>query len=125
MRIARTEGHRVFSQGTNKTLEVAKKAANDLGFKIKKVWVATLDERTRTNHQKMDGQIADEDGNFTLPSGVKTAGPGQCGIPEEDINCRCKAVIQIEGFESKTRKDNVSKKLIPNITYQEWLNTKS
>ncbi len=125
MRIARTEGHRAFSEGTNKTFETAKKAADNMGYKIKKVWVATLDEKTRTNHQKMDGQIADEEGNFTLPSGVKTKGPGQCGIPEEDINCRCKAITQIEGFESKTRKDNVSKKLITNITYQEWLKTKS
>lgn len=83
-RIARTEGHRV-SQAS--ALE-AMQAAKDSGADVVKQWDATLDGRTRKEHRKLDGQIAELDQPFRV-SGRKAMHPSGFGIPELDINCRC------------------------------------
>lgn len=89
IRIVRTEGHRVQSTARLIQTEKAKGAAERLGMKLKKIWVATNDDRTRDRHAEMDGVEADDDGVFTLPDGVTTDGPGLSGVAEHDINCRC------------------------------------
>lgn len=83
-RIARTEGHRV-SQAS--ALE-AMQAAKDSGADVVKQWDSTLDGRTRKEHRKLDGQIAELDQPFRV-SGRKAMHPGGFGRPEQDINCRC------------------------------------
>jgi len=57
-----------------------------------KVWIAALDERTRPSHADAHGQRVAPDDNFVLGSGVETQGPGQSGVAEEDIMCRCDIV---------------------------------
>jgi hypothetical protein len=51
-------------------------AADNLGMTIKKVWISTLDDKTRDDHTEMDGQEADADGMFTFPDGTKTEALG-------------------------------------------------
>lgn len=87
IRIVRTEGHRVQSAGSLLAYDKTQTAADRLGLKTVKVWVATLDNRTRDSHQRMDGKEADDEGIFTLPSGATTEAPGLSGVAEEDINC--------------------------------------
>jgi uncharacterized protein with gpF-like domain len=118
--IAQTEGHRVMQMGRLDAMDTAETAADNMGMTIKKVWIATLDDKTRDDHAEMDGQIADADGMFYFPDGTPTEAPGMSGIPEQDINCRCVVQQEIEGFEPQERKDNISKELIPNMTYNEW-----
>lgn len=55
---------------------------------VGKEWVATLDDRVRDTHADAHGQRTDVLGNFTVGAGSGPA-PGQIGLPEEDINCRC------------------------------------
>lgn len=95
IRIVRTEGHRAQSVGRKLAVDKVEGAADRLGIKVKRVWVATSDDRTRDSHKAMDGKEADDDGLFTLPSGVKTEGPGMSGVAEEDINCRCSVRIEV------------------------------
>lgn len=83
--IVRTESRRVYSTTTLETGESLEKA----GIKMDKVWHTLADERVRSSHQAMDGQRVPVDEMFTLPSGVKTMGPGLSGVPDEDIWCRC------------------------------------
>ena len=124
MRIVRTEGHRVQNAAQLVAYEKSDAAFERLGINAVKMWVATLDSKTRDTHQQMDGQQADSEGDFTLPSGVKTKGPGLSGIAEEDINCRCTTVMQFKDFPPKFRRDNETKQVIPYTTYEEWKKTK-
>src|SRR5690625_3745514 len=100
IRIARTEAHRVQVAGRRESLE----HAEEMGIEGVYVWDATLDDRTRESHQDMDGQEADENGIFTLPSGVQTEGPGLSGEPSEDINCRCSLRYEIKGYSPEVRR---------------------
>ncbi len=82
-RIARTELTRV----ANVAQEIAyNDAAEILDVPIQKMWVATLDLRTRSAHQRLDGQIADEDGYFHS-GGSKAKRPGAWGSAAMNINC--------------------------------------
>ena len=68
---------------------------NKMGIVLKKVWIATPDERTRESHLKMDGEEVDPDKEFS--NGLRFPGdPG--GRPEEVYNCRCTMVTDIIGF---------------------------
>lgn len=84
LRIARTEGHRVQNESQMKTLNRAKKA----GANVVKQWDATLDGRTRSDHQVLDGKIKELEEYFEV-NGHKAMHPGAFGVAKEDINCRC------------------------------------
>lgn len=83
-RIARTEGHRVSQASALEAMQAAKNSGAD----VVKQWDATLDGRTRKEHRKLDGQIAELDQPFKV-SGRKAMHPSGFGRPELDINCRC------------------------------------
>lgn len=120
IRIVRTEGHRVRSAADLVAYDKTQAAADRLGIKTVKVWVATLDNRTRDSHGAMDGQEADKDGMFTFPGGAKTPAPGIQGPPEEVINCRCTTMMQFKDFPPAFRKDNETKGIIKYQNYEEW-----
>lgn len=92
MRIVRTESHRAYSKAHIDTLALAERK----GLKVDKVWVATQDKRTRDTHFLMHGQVADKNGLFYSSSGASTEAPGMFGIPEEDINCRCRIKLLLK-----------------------------
>lgn len=58
--------------------------ADQMGIKVRKVWVATKDGRTRRDHQRMDGKTVDWDEGF--PNGLQYPGDPS-GKPEEVYNC--------------------------------------
>ena len=91
-RIVRTESHRNMSMGNY----AAMKAAQSQGVDARRMWDATLDNRTRGSHGSADGQLEDENGYFTV-AGVKTLGPGMSGVASIDINCRCATVMTVGG----------------------------
>ena len=107
MRILRTEGHRAQVDGRLAALDKADAAAEELGLTMQRAWVANLDGRLRPSHGAVDGQIATARKGESTPmftvSGVRTRGPGQVGIPAEDINCRCSVRSQIKGHPPQQR----------------------
>lgn len=119
-RIVRTEGHRVQNAASLLAYDKTQVAADRLGLKTVKKWVATLDNRTRDTHQQMDGQEADAEGMFTFPGGAKTPAPGIQGPPEEIINCRCTTIMQFKDFPQKFRRDNETKQIIEYTNYADW-----
>jgi hypothetical protein len=115
LRVARTETHRCQEIARRESIEHAERQ----GVKGRYMWNASLDGRTRDSHASMDGKYADKDGYFTLPSGIKTKGPGLTGIASEDINCRCDIIYVIDGFEPKERRVR-GEGVVPYKTYAEW-----
>lgn len=95
--------------------------AQGMGINVKKVWMATLDGRTRDSHAAMDGKRVDVDDKF--PNGLEYPGDPN-GPPSEVYNCRCTLVYDYEGFPNDPtedmRYDNESGQLIANMDYTEW-----
>jgi len=81
-RIIWTESHRCKEEAQ---LEAMQKM-QEKGVEAKRMWVATLDSKTRDTHRALDGQIEDKDGYFHI-RGLKTKAPGMFGVASEDINC--------------------------------------
>ncbi len=113
--MARTESHRIQMAARLDSMI----HAEEMGVRMKKVWVATLDDRTRDAHQELDGVAVGVDEDFTSPTGATGPAPGQMGSPEDDINCRCTFRIEVEGFEPKVRRVR-GEGVIPHTNYEEW-----
>nr|DAJ42335.1 MAG TPA: minor capsid protein [Caudoviricetes sp.] len=98
-------------------------AAEKMGIKCRKQWMATLDGRTRHSHAMLDGEIVDNDKKFS--NGCRYPGDPN-GPPSEIYNCRCTLVSEIEGIDTsggKRRARNQETRrneLIENMTYAEW-----
>lgn len=116
VRIARTEGGRVSSLTTQKGYE---EAVNS-GVHMQKMWMATLDSKTRMDHSHVDSQIIDVDGYFNV-GGYKALGPHQTGVAREDVNCRCTSRPIVSGISPTVRRDNVTGKVGEWKSYDDWL----
>ena len=114
VRIAQTEMHRAQSAGRLGGLH----QAASKGVVMKKVWVATLDSRTRDEHRDLDGSTIELDDNFVSEEG-KGQAPGQLGSASSDINCRCSIVSVINGYEPKLRRAR-GEGVIPYTKYNDW-----
>ena len=108
--------------------------AEDMGNSITKIWIATLDNRTRDSHAALDGaEIAlDEifDNGCSRPRDPN-------GTPAEICNCRCSLKYGVGQPKGKTRSSrlgtvtgsykkqssfkNTTSEEIANMTYEEWM----
>ncbi len=117
LRIVRTEAHKVQSIAQLDSTEYAESK----GVKGKKVWVSTLDSRTRPDHQMMDGVEADDEGIFTLPDGSRGEAPGLLDNYAQNINCRCTYIYVIDEMPELRREKGGIREY---RTYQEWAKEK-
>lgn len=83
-RIIATEGHRVQNEAKMDCM----RDARAVGADIVKEWCAVMDNKTRTRHSILDGQVRELDEPFTA-LGADVMYPGGFGIASEDIHCRC------------------------------------
>lgn len=120
LRIARTEGKRVYGQAKVDSFEEAER----LGVEGQKMWLATLDARTRSSHQALDGQVKDYNEPFEN-NGYTAQAPGLFGVASEDINCRCQVIDVIDGIKPEYRRDGETGEVIEFQTYQEWKSSKT
>lgn len=103
------------------------KAAEDMGIKVRKRWVATKDGRTRHSHRRLDGQTVDWDESFSSELG-KIRYPGDPRAkPAHLYNCRCTLrTVEKPGIEAEPRKMRVRDPktgrnvLVNEMTYDEW-----
>lgn len=95
------------------------KRAKDMGIKLQKEWLATLDGRTRHSHRQLDGQKVDNDENAKFSNGCRYPGDPTARYAEI-CNCRCTVIAAVEGFET----DDAERwsKLPEGMTYEEWKN---
>lgn len=85
--VARTETHNAATFGS---IESTRQAAQETGARVLKVWLPTLDDRTRPEHLAMkDSDPIPLDQKFVV-GGEALDRPGDpIGKPENIINCRC------------------------------------
>lgn len=91
--------------------------ANKQGIEVNKMWMATLDDRTRYEHRHLDGVSIPNDEAFEI-DGYKIDYPGDPDAePEMIYNCRCTLVADIKGIDYNDER-NDSK--LGEMTYDEW-----
>lgn len=99
-------------------------AAVKMGIEMEKVWIATLDSRTRHDHAVADGQTVAEDEPFRV-GGYKLMYPGDpSGPPHEIYQCRCTMIAKVKGVDMSDalRRDRWG--VLPNMTFAQWENHK-
>lgn len=101
-------------------------AAEKMGIKLKREWVATLDNRTRHAHAMLDGQQADIDKPFKV-DGYDIMFPGDTSAPGYLVyNCRCTTIAVVDGVDTTTAQrrvrnhDTGQTEVISNMSYAEW-----
>lgn len=120
LRIARTETLRAMNAGAYAAMQQVRdpEAAGQ-----KKIWIASLDLRTRESHQKLDGQMIGMDENFSGTSGSGLR-PGAMGAASENINCRCRSAAIFDGVPPETRRGRNpltgESELFKWTSYDEW-----
>lgn len=123
-RVARFEAGKAMETAAFESAKVAKSN----GARMKKVWDATLDLRTRPTHQVLDRQERELDlpfetsGCFGMhPRGFK--GPNELS---ENINCRCVLIYKINGKLPGTRfarNADGERIKVREMSYDEWRET--
>lgn len=107
-------------------------AAEKMGIKLKKQWLATLDGRTRHAHAMLDGQTAETDKTFHV-DGYEIMYPGDTSAPGYLVyNCRC---TMIAAFDDVPKTPNPLRRardqetgrsiLVSDMTYAQWVSWKA
>lgn len=106
------------------------RAAEGMGIKLKKEWLATLDGRTRHAHAMLDGQTAETDKPFHV-DGYEIMYPGDTSAPGYLVyNCRCTLIAALDGVDTSSggrrARDPETGELgtVSNTTYAEWAGLK-
>lgn len=95
-------------------------AAEKMGIRMKKEWLATLDNRTRHAHAILDGQQAEVDKPFKV-DGEEIRFPGDPTAAGYLVyNCRCTLVAAVDGVDTSDalRRDEYGP--LPNMTFAQW-----
>ena len=72
--------------------------AEEMGIELEKVWMATLDDRTRDAHIELDGVAVPIDEPFENSIGkIMFPADPDCDDPENVYNCRCTMITQVKG----------------------------
>lgn len=102
-------------------------AAEGMGIKLKKEWLATLDGRTRHAHAMLDGQTAETDKPFHV-DGYEIMYPGDASAPGYLVyNCRCTLIAALADAPKapnplrRARDPETGKSiLVSDMTYAQW-----
>lgn len=96
-------------------------AAQKMGIKLKKEWLATLDGRTRHSHAILDGEQVDNDKKFS--NGCMFPGDPN-GPPWEVYNCRCTLIAKVDDVDTSSAKRRDGYGVTPDMTFAQWRNQK-
>jgi SPP1 gp7 family putative phage head morphogenesis protein len=101
-------------------------AAEKMGIKLRREWVATLDGRTRHAHAMLDGQTVDIDKPFKV-DGEEIMFPGDTSAPGYLVyNCRCTTTAVVDGVDTSSAQRRARNpatgqtEVISNMSYAEW-----
>ncbi len=115
LNITRTEAGRVQAIARQKSQMEAMK----LGIEFEKEWISTLDNRTRSDHAKLDGQRVKPDEDFEV-SGLKAKQPHMFGVAAEDCNCRCRTVSRLKNDKKALLRRDKKSEVGKYENYYDW-----
>lgn len=102
------------------------RSAQNMGIKLKKRWLATLDGRTRHAHAMLDGQTVDVNKPFKV-DGCELMYPGDSSAPGYLVyNCRCTQIAELDGEDTSSGgrraidPETGESVLVEDMTYAEW-----
>lgn len=97
--------------------------AEKMGIEFERIWIATLDSRTRDSHRKLDGQRVGVDEPFKSMYG-KIMYPGDPKADSRDVwRCRCSLGVQVKGAslgKRRAKRADGGYDVIEYKTYKEW-----
>ncbi|EHQ90176.1 phage putative head morphogenesis protein, SPP1 gp7 family [Desulfosporosinus youngiae DSM 17734] len=98
-RLINTEMARVVSQAQDQIYK-------DSSVVQKVMYDATLDNKTSDICRDLDGKTFDANSNYPKPP--------------QHPNCRSAIIPMVDGWRPKTKRDNITKEIVPYQTYSEW-----
>ena len=104
-------------------------AAEKMGIKLKREWLAVIDNRTRHAHAILDGQKAAMGDPFKV-DGEEIMFPGDTSAPGYLVyNCRCTLIAAVDGVDTsdakrRARTETGKNEIIENMTFKEWIKNK-
>lgn len=99
--------------------------AENMGIKLKKCWIATLDRRTRHAHRQLDGVAIPLNESFENEFGTIDYPGDPSANPANVYNCRCTTISQLEGHEIDVQGFNLRNDPdVGGMTYQQWKNSR-
>lgn len=101
-----------------------KRARDELGIRIQKRWMATLDDKTRDAHADLDGQIAEIDEPFDSLLGPIDYPGDPDAEPANVYNCRCGMDEVFPGYSATMYRTDSEGNVVGNVTYREWQRSK-
>jgi hypothetical protein len=117
-----THARTMVTEAQNKGRLTRFEEARDKGIDMEKEWFSTLDGRTRYTHRLLDRQRKPLDEPFEVEDYKIMYPADPQAHPSLVYNCRCTMNSYIKKYPPQytTRRDNESKKLIKDMSYQEW-----
>ena len=80
LRVAETDGHRIYESGG---------ATGAIGIAKTKTWRTMDDDKVREAHEYLEGMTVGIDERFYTFDGDSAMFPGDFSLPQNSINCRC------------------------------------
>lgn len=98
--------------------------AEEMGIKLRKRWLSTLDSKTRHAHQLLDGQVQPIEVSFQSELGGIMYPGDPSALPANVYNCRCTLIAEVDGVDTSNalRRDRWG--VLPNMTFAQWENHK-
>lgn len=136
LRIARETGEKAFNSARRNArtaytsaqnagaLYSMRRARDELGIKLQKRWMATLDDRTRDAHADLDGQVRDIDEPFDSILGPIMYPGDPDADPANVWNCRCYMDEFYPGYSNAMVRYDGAGDYAGDVTYREWLEMK-
>ena len=94
--------------------------AEELGIEVEQVWLASLDDRTRIEHRKLDGQVRKLGEKFKV-DGYEIGYPcDPTAEPEMVYNCRCTVVPYLPKYDNKIDLEDRNTDKMSQDSYEEW-----
>lgn len=125
MKAAVRNARTMYTGAENAGRQAAAERATEKGVNITKVWVATLDMRTRHTHRLLDGQRKPIDKPFVV-EGDEIMYP--CDLKAKPAliwNCRCTYITQFKGLEKDIRNFDIrNDPRVNDMSYDEWKNSR-